>query len=145
MVPCSCFARTGDVVVDWHDGDRASLAPLFALAGDSAHEATRARDRGRVLVAKDGDAIVGYAQLLPDRTGGEAELKSLAVAEERQGEGIGRCLVRQAIASCRAAEYARLVVEITAAERGPLRFYQGAGFRLSQVERGGRARLSIDL
>jgi GNAT superfamily N-acetyltransferase len=124
-----------DVTIEWLDGDRGGLAELFALADDSPDAVAQYRDRGRVLVAKHGSRIVGHAQLLPCRACDDAELKSLAVAEERQGEGIGRSLVEHAIASCRAAGYTRLVVAAAAAATGVLRFYQRAGFRMSHVER----------
>src|SRR6476661_12997 len=47
--------------------------------------------RGEMLVARDGDLIVGHLQLLETGDAGMFELKSMAVDEARQREGIGYC------------------------------------------------------
>src|SRR4051794_26197086 len=69
--------------VEWFEGPRDELAELFALADDSEEAVRGYRDHGRVLVARDGHAIVGQLLLI------DGEVKSLAVREERQGEGVG--------------------------------------------------------
>jgi predicted N-acetyltransferase YhbS len=117
------------VTIRWHSGDRAELRPLFALADDSPAQLDAYIDKGRVLVAVDDGEIVGHAQLIGD------ELKSLAVAQDRQGEGIGSALVARAIDECRAAGARTLMVATAAADIGNLRFYQRLGFRIRSVER----------
>ena len=117
------------MTIRWHSGDRAELRPLFALADDSPAQLDAYIDKGRVLVAVDDGEIVGHAQLIGD------ELKSLAVAEDRQGEGIGRALVARAIDERRAAGARTLMVATAAADIGNLRFYQRVGFRMLRVER----------
>jgi GNAT superfamily N-acetyltransferase/catechol 2,3-dioxygenase-like lactoylglutathione lyase family enzyme len=109
------------VMIEWFDGSRTELAELFALADDSPAQVERYRDLGRVLVARDGHAVIGHLQLIPGGRAGEAEVKSLAVGEDRQKTGIGRRLV--------------LLVATAAADTRMLRFYQRLGFRFVRVER----------
>ena len=87
--------------LEWFESPREALADLFALADDSAAAVSRYRDLGRVLVARDGSTIVGHLQLTASEHDDEAEVKSLAVREDRQGQGVGRLLVEHAAAVCR--------------------------------------------
>jgi GNAT superfamily N-acetyltransferase len=123
------------VTIEWFEGSRDVLADLFALADDSAAALTRYRDLGRVLVATDGSAVVGHLQLTAGERDDEAEIKSLAVREDRQGQGIGRTLVEQAAGVCREEGRATLLVATAAADTPVLRFYQRSGFRMLGVER----------
>jgi GNAT superfamily N-acetyltransferase len=115
--------------IEWFDGDRAELNELFALADDAEALVAGYRDEGRVLVARDGDAIVGHLQLIGD------ELKSLAVRADRQGDGIGARLVERAIAVCRDEGIATLLVSTAAADTTVIRFYMRRGFRMLRVVR----------
>lgn len=103
--------------------------PLFALADDSANQIAGYIGLGQVLVAREGDAIVGHAQLIGD------ELKSVAVAEDRQRLGVGKALVEAVIAQCREAGALRLTVSTATADIGNLRFYQRLGFRMTRIVR----------
>ena len=123
------------MTIDWFDGPRETLADLFALADDSPAAVDAYRDRGRVLVASEGAAIVAHLQLVAGDAAGEAEIKSLAVREDRQGTGIGGSLVRRAAAVCRDESRRTLLVATAAADTRVLRFYQLIGFRLLRVER----------
>jgi len=116
-----------------HSGPRDELRELFALAEDAPERLAAYLGRGRVLVAVDDGRVVGHVQLV-DAPGG-VELLTLAVAEDRQGEGIGRALVERAIEACRAAGVETLCVATAAASTGNLRFYQRLGFRMLRVER----------
>lgn len=118
-----------------HTGRRGALRPLFALADDSARQIDTYIGLGDVLVARDADRIVGHLQLLATAAAGVFELRSMAVDEARQREGIGRGLVAAAIARCRARDGRRLVVATAAADTGNLRFYQRQGFRMVRVVR----------
>ncbi len=124
-----------DVRIAWHTADRAQLRELFALAEDSPQRLDAAIVRGRVLAATEDGVIVGYVQLVEAAPPGEAELLSMAVAEDRQGQGLGRALVECAIAECRAAGARTLLVATAAADVGNLRFYQRLGFRMLRIER----------
>jgi GNAT superfamily N-acetyltransferase/catechol 2,3-dioxygenase-like lactoylglutathione lyase family enzyme len=123
------------VIIDWFEGPRANLANLFALADDSPDNVVGYRDLGRVLVARDGPTVVGHLQLIEGRRADEAEVKSLAVREDRQGTGIGRRLMDRAIVVSRAENRSVLLVATAAADTRVLRFYQRLGFRFLRVER----------
>src|SRR5690348_12327230 len=111
-----------------YDGEHARLRDLFALAEDSPQRLASYLGRGRVLIASDGGAVVGYVQLVETEAPDELELLSMAVVEHRQGEGIGRALVERAIAECRADGVHVLLVATATADVGNLRFYQRLGF-----------------
>src|SRR4051794_41569651 len=98
------------VAVGWHDGPREELRALFALAEDSPRRLAAALPAGRVLTAREGDRLVGCLQLVGD------EVTILAVAEDRQGRGLGRALVERAAAEARSAGRPRLVVATGAAD-----------------------------
>ena len=118
-----------------HTAPREELRGLFALAEDSERLLDGYLHDGRVLVAGDGDAIVGHLQLTDAGERADAEIKNMAVLPGWQGRGIGRALVTAAIALARAEGRPRLLVATAAADTGNLRFYQRLGFRLLSVER----------
>src|SRR5512132_4636589 len=121
--------------VGWFEGSRDELADLFALADDSPAAVSGYRDLGRVLVARDGPVVIGHLQLIAGERPDEAEVKSVAVREDRQGAGVGRMLVGRAAAVCRQERRSTLLVATAAADTRVLRFYQQLGFRLLRVER----------
>jgi GNAT superfamily N-acetyltransferase len=121
--------------IEWFEGSREELADLFALADDSPAAVSTYRDLGRVLVARDGPTVVGHLQLVAGDSADEAEVKSIAVREDRQGAGVGRMLLERAAAACREEHRPTLLVATAAADTGVLRFYQLLGFRLLRVER----------
>lgn len=123
------------LTIDWFDGSRAALTDLFALADDSPERVSSYRDLGRVLVARDGPTVIGHLQLIAGERADEAEVKSIAVREDRQGEGVGQRLVNRAVAVCREQRRATLLVATAAADTRMLRFYQLLAFRLLRVER----------
>jgi GNAT superfamily N-acetyltransferase len=123
------------LTIEWFDGSRAALADLFALADDSPARVSGYRDLGRVLVARDGATVVGHLQLVTDPGTDDAEVRSIAVHEHRQGAGIGRMLLDRAAAVCREEHRSTLLVATAAADTRVLRFYQQLGFRLLSIER----------
>jgi ribosomal protein S18 acetylase RimI-like enzyme len=125
----------GDVRVGWHAGRRSELRGLFELAEDSRERLEASIDQGRVLVATRGELVVGYLQLVETDTPGEVELKSMAVAEHSQQQGVGRALVERATAECRDEGARTMLVGTAAAGVGDLRFYQRLGFRMLGIER----------
>lgn len=118
-----------------HDGSRAKLRPLFALAEDSARALDEYIDRGRVLVALDGGAVVGHVQITETKRATELEIKNMAVGRPMQRRGVGRALVEAAADVARAEGRSLLVVATAAADVGVLRFYQRLGFRMRSIER----------
>jgi GNAT superfamily N-acetyltransferase len=121
--------------IEWFEGSREELSDLFALADDSAAAVSTYRALGRVLAASDGSTVIGHLQLVVGDSEDEAEVKSLAVREDRQGAGVGRLLVEHAATACREAHRSTLLVATAAADTRVLRFYQLLGFRLLRVER----------
>lgn len=121
--------------IEWFEGSRDEFSALFALADDSAAAVSSYRALGRVLVASDGSTVIGHLQLVAGDSGDEAEVKSLAVREDRQGAGVGRLLVERAATACREEHCSTLLVATAAADTRVLRFYQLLGFRLLHVER----------
>jgi len=129
-------SRSGQLAtIEWFDGPRETLADLFALADDSPAQVSTYLELGRVLVTREGAAIVGHLQLVDGDRPGECEVKSLAVREDRQGEGIGRALVARAVEACRDEGRRTLLVATAAAGTDVLRFYQRQGFRMLRVQR----------
>ena len=123
------------VRVEEHTGPRGELRPLFELAEDSSSELDASIDAGRVLVAVEGDRIVGHLQLTETGSPSALEIKNLAVVPSHRGRGVGRELVGDAVALARREGCARLLVSTAAADTGNLRFYQRLGFRMRSVER----------
>ena len=121
--------------IETYQADRAALLPLFTLADDSPAQIAGYIALGEVLVAREGDAVIGHAQIIETDHAGVFELKSLAVSEARQGEGIGRALIEAAVVFCRQRHGRRLVVSTAAAGTGHLRFYQRQGFRMERIVR----------
>ncbi|OBQ74527.1 GNAT family N-acetyltransferase [Mesorhizobium erdmanii] len=119
--------------IERYDGDRKALQPLFELADDSPTQISSYIDKGEVLVARDGNRIVGHVQVIETGEGGVFELKSLAVRPARQSEGLGRALVAAAITRCRERGGRRLIVSTATADIGNLRFYQRQGFRMCRI------------
>ena len=124
-----------DVRIESYGGPRDSLRPLFELADDSAIELDSYIEAGRVLVAISDGEVIGHLQLTGTGDPRQAEIKNMAVRENRQGQGVGRRLIQAAI-DLAAAEGVRLILVATAAaDIGNLRFYQRQGFRMRSVER----------
>lgn len=104
-------------------------------------------DWRRFIVAEDGGEFVGCAQIKPHKDGAR-ELASLAVAPDRQGQGIGTMLVN-ALLEREQGElylmcvkenvpyYRRFGFEEVTGRRIPrsLRFYERAGRLLSKITR----------
>jgi ribosomal protein S18 acetylase RimI-like enzyme len=122
-------------IVELYAGDRDALRPLFELAEDSAAELDSYLHSGRVLVTRAGPQIVGHLQLTGTGQPGQAEVKNMAVREERQGQGLGRQLMQAALALLAAEGVTTVRVATATADTGNLRFYQRQGFRMRSVER----------
>lgn len=124
----------GSAEIDWYDGDRSALRPLFEEAEDSPTELDSYLHSGRVLTSRIGGDIVGHLQLTDTGRRGVVELKSMAVIAEWRGTGIGRSLVEHALTLARAEGHARMVVATAAADIDNLRFYQRRGFRFEAID-----------
>jgi GNAT superfamily N-acetyltransferase len=115
-----------------HTGSRQELVWSFRLAEDSEESLAGYLDDGRVWVARDPDGrVVGHLQAVAH--GDAWEIVNTAVAERRQGRGIGRRMIAHVVSQARDAGARRLVVATAAADIGNLRFYQRCGFRMERV------------
>ena len=124
-----------DIAIEAFPGDRAAFAELFALADDSPAAIAAYRDLGTLLVAWDGEAPVGLALVIHDAGAHASEIKSIAVAEDGQGQGIGGRLIEAALDEARRAGSSRIEVSTAAADTANLRFYQRHGFRPARIVR----------
>ncbi|MFJ4790762.1 GNAT family N-acetyltransferase [Streptomyces sp. NPDC088794] len=124
-----------EVRVVEYKSSREKLRPLFELAEDSPGQLASYIEDGRVLVAVQGTDVLGHLQLVGTDQPGEFEIKNMAVREDRQRTGVGRCLVQYAMDLAADASARRLLVATAAVDTGNLRFYQRQGFRLRTVER----------
>ena len=99
------------------------------------YEEWLAGEDAQLILAQDGDRLVGYAVVrvgagaatwdLGDRVG---ELESLAVLEPARGSGVGAALVAAARAFGRERGAERLIVSVVHNNEGALRFYEREGF-----------------
>ncbi|HEY7047201.1 MAG TPA: GNAT family N-acetyltransferase [Jatrophihabitantaceae bacterium] len=121
--------------IDWHDGDRTLLRPLFEYAEDSATQLDTYLTLGRVLVARRAGTVIGHLHLVPTGSPDEIELKNMAVYPDQRGTGVGRALVEEARRRCAAEGWRQMVVATATADIGNLRFYQRVGFRMCSIER----------
>jgi N-acetylglutamate synthase-like GNAT family acetyltransferase len=123
------------VDLQWHTGSRSELRRLFMLAEDSPEQLDSYLHLGRVLVAHELGSVVGYVQIVELDATDQVELKSMAVVEDRQRQGIGRVLVKRVIDECRSAGAGTVFVATATADIGNLRFYQRLHFRMLRIER----------
>ena len=89
-----------------------------------------------LLLAEDDGVTVGYALVTAHdeddshRTRARfAELQSLAVLEDRRGDGIGTALLHQVYREVRAAGMTEMVIGVLATNEPAMRLYEREGFR----------------
>jgi GNAT superfamily N-acetyltransferase len=120
--------------VEHHIGPREDLRSLFELAEDSPTQLASYLDSGRVLVAVQGDRVLGHLQLTETEVPSEVEIKNMAVVASHRRRGVGRALVAAAIGLARDESRSSLLVATAAADVDNLRFYQRMGFRMHSIE-----------
>ena len=103
---------------------------LLLLADPSREVVESYIHRGHGFVAESAGHIIGVYVLIQTRPQ-TAELVNLAVAEEQQGRGIGKKLVRHAIHTARVTGYKTLELGTGNSSVHQLAFYQKCGFRAS--------------
>ena len=126
---------TGPVRVEQHTGSRAGLRSLFELAEDSATQLDSYLNRGQVLVAMQGEQVLGHIQLTETDLTGEVEIRNMAVLASHRRRGIGRRLIAGAIQMAQEGSRDTVLVATAAADLDNLRFYQQLGFRMRSTER----------
>jgi ribosomal protein S18 acetylase RimI-like enzyme len=92
-----------------------------------------------VLVAAGGEELVGYLILGPwvalESAAHVAEVRGLAVAPGRQGEGIGGRLLEAAIERSRRESVRRLVLRVLSTNAAARRLYERHGFEVEGTHR----------
>ncbi len=106
---------------------------LIYLADEHPEAIADCLRRGECYVAKIEDETVGEYILLPTRPL-TAELVNVAVAENRQGQGIGKRLILDAVERARSAGYVILEVRTGNAGIGQMALYQKCGFEMYAVD-----------
>ena len=100
-------------------------------------DATRVQD---VLVAEEGGAPVGYVKLIHPTPLASSrhvlEIRGLAVSPAAQRRGVGRALVKGAIAEARARGARRVTLRVLAPNTGARALYESCGFVVEGVLRG---------
>ncbi len=110
--------------------NRKQYLPLLLLADEQEDMIGRYIGRGRMFILEeDGQAVAEI--LITDEGDGIAEIKSLAVTPEHQGEGLGRALIEYAADLCR-GEFSVLQVG-TGDSPLTLPFYEHCGFTRHHV------------
>ncbi|RRV22617.1 N-acetyltransferase [Pseudomonas sp. o96-267] len=111
--------------------EQAPMALLLEADPSTALIAGYLQD-GHCVVARQSDVTVGV-YVIKALAANTWELMNIAVAPERQGEGIGALLLRHAIDQARQLGAKRLELG-TGSFGHQLTFYQRAGFRVVAVE-----------
>jgi GNAT superfamily N-acetyltransferase len=94
------------------------------------------------LVAEDGDELVGFARLCPDRdaqirTAGE--VAAFHVAPEHWCKGVGRRLMSAALSQLSDAGFDTAILWVLSGNQPAIRFYEATGWRADGATRSERA------
>ena len=81
-----------------------------------------------VVVETEEGVIAGCAGLLP-RAAGEVELRKMYLDRRFRGRGLGRALLRAALAEARRRGFAKVSLETATVLKEAVRLYESAGFR----------------
>ena len=110
-------------------GDLLAIAQCHALYGTvfpAAGFPAVARTATAVWVAKREGRAVGF--VVTRTIGRMFEIHAIAVEPERQGAGIGRALLREAVAAARARKRDWIVLQVSTANRSACALYESEGF-----------------
>jgi len=125
---------TGSLELSLVEGSREPFLPLL-LEADESEPAVRSYLEEGELFAILSDGVVA-GEMLVLRDGEEMEIKSIAVAEDLRGRGIGRGAIELLAERAAASGVGRLIVGTADAAPGTHRFYLRSGFRYAGVRRG---------
>lgn len=105
---------------------------ILLLADPSRELVQTYLTEGECYVAEDTDDIFGVFVIVP-LTKDIVEIKNIAVREDRQGRGIGKRLLQEAIGVAKSNGYKRIEIGTGNSSIGQLALYQKCGFRISGV------------
>ena len=121
--------------VDWKTVREAYSGVLSQEYFDSAETLEKCVERAfkwrdNMLIAKDGDKVIGFAGYGKSRygdLGNAGEVHSLYILQEYYGKKIGYGLMNEVVE--RLGEYDRIVVRVLEGNERAIRFYEKYGFR----------------
>ena len=135
----NCTTNRGDLVMDSIQirrllSEEQLPMSLLLLADPSKDVVESYIHRGHCFVAESNGEIVGVYVLIDTRPL-TVELVNVAVAEARQGKGVGKRLVLHAIETANSMGYKTLELGTGNSSVDQLALYQKCGFRLVGVDR----------
>jgi ribosomal protein S18 acetylase RimI-like enzyme len=131
MLPPKRTPHTVDLIITL-ETDPAPYWDMLLLADPSKALVEAYLEDGKLYVAEWDDVVLGVFILMP-LDDPKWELKNIAVAEEWQGKGVGKALIKAAINTARDLGAEVLEVGTGNSSLGPLAFYQKAGFRMQRI------------
>ncbi len=139
--------RAGTATIELLEADLVAIAQCIAIDADafpyaSAHFGVRSRS-SRVWIARDASderqrqRVVGFlaARLRGRRGQAQAHLmhiEGLAVDRAARHQGIGRALVREAVADARARRLHAVVLHVSVTNEAAIALYEAEGFGVSR-------------
>ena len=115
--------------------ERDRYLPLFYVADDSEVQIQSSYQSGDLYALDDTEGNPAAIVLAIALSGGEVELKTVAVAPPLQRQGVGRELLAAVVLRLDHRGTRRIIVGTSSSNIGALAFYQRAGFRMWKVER----------
>ena len=116
--------------------ERRQVATLMRLADDSEQALHKYFHLGRLFLLQSERELSAIGQLLVLQLGdNQVEIKSLAIAPERQRSGLGTLLVKEVLARLQKEGISRVLVATSTADIHNIGFYQKLGFRCLKIER----------
>jgi ribosomal protein S18 acetylase RimI-like enzyme len=137
--------RAGTATIELLDGDLVAIAQCIAIDADafpyaSAHFGSRSRS-GRVWIARDPSderqRVVGFLATRLRGRRGQARphlmhIEGLAVDQPARQQGIGRALVREAVADARTRRLHAVVLHVSVTNEAAIVLYESEGFGISR-------------
>ncbi|MCD8839313.1 GNAT family N-acetyltransferase [Staphylococcus arlettae] len=108
---------------------------LLLLADPSMDMVLEKLNKGECFLYKVGSEVLG-CYVLNELTRDRVELANIAVSEKNQGCGIGKKLLLHVFNYAKASGYSEIVVGTGNSSIGQIAFYQKAGFRMVEINRG---------
>ncbi|MFC4559002.1 GNAT family N-acetyltransferase [Virgibacillus kekensis] len=107
---------------------------LLLLADPSEEQVNSYLKKGQCYIAKISNRIIGVYVLVPINSR-RIEIKNIAVAENEQGKGNGKELVKHAVANACLQGYKVVEIGTGNSSIGQLALYQKCGFRITGVRK----------
>lgn len=107
---------------------------LLLLADPSKKIVESYLKSGETYIALNEDKIIGV-YVLVKQSNDTCELKNIAVAEQHQGQGLGKTLVLDAIKIAKQLGAKKIEVGTGNSSLSQLALYQKCGFRITEVEK----------